>query len=350
MGTISKNRIEYIDLAKGFCILYVVVFHLMAYYGYTNAITNCGRVFRMPLYYFLSGLFFKRYGGFLDFSKRKINKLVVPFVFWYVVSITLSIVLYAAFGWKLSSVHRVEPIPALLQVFTYGEYPNIALWFLISLFESNIIFYIISLLADKMGRYQVHTLVVLTLLCGGIGLWLMASEIQLPLSLSKTLYSLPHFCLGYLIFRKTKILESNKFDSYCWVISIVAFSLLAPVAHWGLGLTDPKHNISGADQLILAYPGAWLGIISVISLAKSIKRLPVVSMYGRYSIMILVTHMLVYMIFRKILSEFGVPKPYSFALNLVVVLSYGLIFIPMLRRYFPHVTAQKDVIKVEDVS
>ena len=42
--------------------------------------------FRMPLYFILSGLFFKEYEVFWGFLKRKTNKLLIPFIFWYGIS------------------------------------------------------------------------------------------------------------------------------------------------------------------------------------------------------------------------------------------------------------------------
>ena len=79
------GRIEYIDLAKGFCIILVVLFHCDIYFyhiGYEFN-TMVGNTFRMPLYYFLSGLFFKPYNGFFNFAIRKANKLLIPFLFLY---------------------------------------------------------------------------------------------------------------------------------------------------------------------------------------------------------------------------------------------------------------------------
>jgi fucose 4-O-acetylase-like acetyltransferase len=60
----DHKRIEWIDLAKGICIFLVVANHIFYY--------NC--VFleqlRMPLYFILSGLFFKDYGGFCEFMLK----------------------------------------------------------------------------------------------------------------------------------------------------------------------------------------------------------------------------------------------------------------------------------------
>lgn len=56
----EKKRIEYIDLMKGVCITLVVLYHVI---DCTNIqfIDNALANFRMPLYFFLSGLFFKKW-------------------------------------------------------------------------------------------------------------------------------------------------------------------------------------------------------------------------------------------------------------------------------------------------
>ena len=43
--------------------------------------------FRMPLYFILSGLFFKDYGGFKYFMVKKTNKLAIPWLFFFVLNI-----------------------------------------------------------------------------------------------------------------------------------------------------------------------------------------------------------------------------------------------------------------------
>ena len=59
------KRIEYIDLAKGFCIMLVVLEHvarpLVDQDTSTAVCLNICGTFRMPLYFILSGIFFKDY-------------------------------------------------------------------------------------------------------------------------------------------------------------------------------------------------------------------------------------------------------------------------------------------------
>lgn len=70
----AKERIKFIDLAKGFCIILVVLNHICVLTGFKTVIDVQLASFRMPLYYILSGLFFKEYNGFFDFIIRKTNK------------------------------------------------------------------------------------------------------------------------------------------------------------------------------------------------------------------------------------------------------------------------------------
>ena len=83
--SVAKPRYAFVDLAKGICIMLVVWHHVVSTWGLeTYPLKEAVSSFRMPLYFFLSGLFFKEYAGFFDFCKRKINKLLIPFAFFFV--------------------------------------------------------------------------------------------------------------------------------------------------------------------------------------------------------------------------------------------------------------------------
>ena len=94
----NKSRIEYMDLAKGICIIMVVLFHVAKLYDDTLLVNRFFKLIRMPLYFFLSGFFFKSYSCFFDFLKRKTNKLLIPFVFWYLFSVGFYLLMYHLFG------------------------------------------------------------------------------------------------------------------------------------------------------------------------------------------------------------------------------------------------------------
>lgn len=58
MQTTVKKRIDFIDTAKGVCIILVVLGHSGIPIDFVGM-----NSMRMPLYFILSGLFFKDYGG-----------------------------------------------------------------------------------------------------------------------------------------------------------------------------------------------------------------------------------------------------------------------------------------------
>lgn len=81
INTTEKKRIGYIDLMKGICIILIVLLHCDIKTPYEQLDIMLKNV-RIPLYFFLSGLFFKEYSSFLDFIVRKVNKLIIPYIFF----------------------------------------------------------------------------------------------------------------------------------------------------------------------------------------------------------------------------------------------------------------------------
>lgn len=77
----KSKRIDFVDLTKGVCIILVVMAHIGGAFTKfdEDSMVSC---FRMPLYFFISGIFFKSYEGFSGFFLRKINKLLIPFTFF----------------------------------------------------------------------------------------------------------------------------------------------------------------------------------------------------------------------------------------------------------------------------
>ena len=92
----TKQRVEFIDLTKGICILLIVLNHSFA--RFSGSFLDSFMIFRMPLYFVLSGLFFLTYGSLALFMKKKINKLIIPmcfaFVFTCIILISLPTIKY----------------------------------------------------------------------------------------------------------------------------------------------------------------------------------------------------------------------------------------------------------------
>lgn len=77
-----------------------------------------------------------------------------------------------------------------------------------------------------------------------------------------------------------------------------------------------------------------------------LKKLPVLSYCGRYSIMILVIHVLVIKAVKPVVLHFC-SGPVSILLTLLIAFGVSALLIPFMKKYLPHITAQKDVIPLK---
>lgn len=304
-ATPEKQRIEFFDLAKGICILLVVWFHIDADSPrdvYINAI-------RMPLYFFLTGFFFKDYNSFRTFLTKKTNKLLIPFAFFYLTTA----VLFPILAHKLMGISFLmgNDWRLLYAFLTYQRFPNVPLWFLWGLFILNIVFYGL--------RKIIKNLWLLGIVCY-ILYCLIGHTIVLPASINETFSGLIFFYFGYLT--KTKDLlqllkcKSLVFSMFCLFI--------------GLGFVH-----IGKCNMLISPLLSITGIATLIFLCQRINHLPYISYVGRYSIIVLVTHEPLI----RIMSFF--PNVGLYATFAIIAASYILI-IPFMRKYLPYVTAQKD--------
>ena len=343
----TKPRYAFVDLAKGLCIMLVVWHHVASTWGLESyPLREAVSLFRMPLYFFLSGLFFKEYAGFFDFCRRKVNKLLIPFGFFF-------ITLCCIFPFVLWYFHlRANPGAAVWYSFIWKQnFPNIPVWFLLSLFWTNLMFYGLYLIAKKVvakrfPQYTTASLVVFSIAVGLIGFFLGRYNIKLPLFWASSMASIPYFCAGHIAFRYTKILTPHSLDRWNIPFALLGFGVVIALA-WN----SPPESVSYVSNrywipVWIVYPCGLLGTLAVLLLSKAIGKIPLVSYFGRYSIMILVTHGWVQWLLIKLLRELHVSwhRAISLALIFVLTMLLYLAIIPFMKRFLPHVTAQKDII------
>ena len=341
----SKPRIEYLDLAKGFCIILVALFHITIAYHAEMPVAHVFRAIRLPLYFFLSGCFFKPYNGWFDFLKRKTNKLLIPFIFWFLLISILVAYIYGQLGIPVFTQKPISLLYSLRKLYHNAYFINYPIWFLLCLFETNILFYLVHTVAHRFFLYR-QTLVtcILSLLFGVVGLLLFHQNVHLPLYLSETLLYTPFFAFGYGCFRHTKLLQPNNTDKYIPLI-LIALALF-------LYFLAPRELIFNSTPVathnyLLYHISGFAGATFIILLSKWIKYIPVIRWWGRYSIIILITHLVFMKHFVYIVRRFHLFPDQPWTATLIIL---GLTMlccsaaIPICKRFFPHVTAQKDLI------
>ena len=333
----EKKRIQWIDLAKGFCILLVVLQHAseLTHVDYPLSVQAFG--FRMPLYFILSGLFFKQYEGIVGFLKRKTNKLLIPFLFFF---FTTSAIPY----WILLYPDELQHIPyAFKYVYRFERVMfNGPIWFLFCLFEVNLLFYFVQWLSAKLSaKHQTALVLVLSCVIGFAGLTLGVLEINFPFYLDTMLSVLPFFAFGWWLYRHSSILTSPvdyKRDILVAVACAVVLFFSAVPVKWLV-------NRIPVEGVALVYLAGIAGTMMVLLVAKMIGHLPFISYWGRYSIIILCTHNLLIIMLNWLLGRYISGGLLLFVVFVVTMFLCHLL-LPLVKRYLPHVTAQKDVIKV----
>ena len=333
----KKHRIEYIDLAKGFCIFLVVAVHVFKDCGILFPFNSLLTKIRMPLYYVLSGLFFKQYEGFDGFLKRKINKLFIPFAFFYLIfSIPYMTLKFHAQGTPLLTCLTDAFLGLYNRDFTNGK-----TWFLFSLFNTSILFYLIFIASQKIKSHTVTILILLSLIVGFCGLYLGYQRIWIPAYLDTSLSAVPLYCFGYLLNKHSNILRDSKWDKYLPIIIIGIIISLSFIS----GRCTFSNNHYSVRPLWL-FPSCCLGALSIILLAKYIKRIPWFTYIGRYSIILLLFHEPIYINVIKLVKLTGASGYLLGIASFLITMVILTVIISPVIKYLPHVTAQKDVIKV----
>ncbi len=326
------RRIEWIDLAKGFCILLVMWWHIKELYsnrGFTDRsyFLYMATYFRMPLYFFLSGLFFKQYESYIGFLVRKTNKLLIPFLTFAVLGIAFTLI------WP-------EKLPARR---TWEDfYPFLPIWFLWCLFFMNNLFYMFRKFANG-NKTLLYTSVCLL---GVMGYYAGENYIEV-LHLRSALTAMPFFVAGYAVRNHTNLLyrKAKKLD---WLLLIIAAALLYGLTrmHGKAGIFYVNNEYSVPVWAL--YAGGFIGIYGILTLSRLLKRLPIVSYLGRYSIVVLITHYPIVYLFPKdwnrlLFRGFGGWCAFE---EFVLLACIEVPIVALCVKYLPWVFAQKDVIKV----
>lgn len=340
----TAKRVEWVDTAKGICILLVVLHHCAQILQASYPLQRDFLTFRMPLYFILSGLFFKQY-GFKTFVLKKTNKLLIPYVFFYVLTgVLIPVALFRFWGHSIA-FYDGYGLEAVFSIFSERIICNPSIWFLFCLFEVNLLFYLLYYISHRFERHNL-VLGILSLVVGLCGLFMAYKRIKLPYYIDTSCTAIPFFFFGYYLRNHTSILTTeNNSKSVCFSIVFIIVSALC-IHFFNYGRLSMIENVAGGLKgCAQVYPYGIMGTMSVLLLSKIIGTVPILTYLGRYSIIVLCTH--VYVIhfvnhFLRITQESDLRLLVVFVITVLV----SLALIPLFKKYLAYFTAQKDVIKV----
>ena len=147
----SSQRLEYIDIAKGIGIFLVVIGHCANSGTLLNVYMGS---FRMPLFFFISGLCFNgaRHPEFVPFLKRRARTLLLPLIYFCALNLLLNFI--------------VSDDGYTVEDFLNGNFSN-AMWFIYVLFLSEMLYWFINRAFCKKG---IKIAVLLVCLAVGVAL------------------------------------------------------------------------------------------------------------------------------------------------------------------------------------
>lgn len=276
-------RIAYIDLLKGLCIVLIIAIHCNLFSeerGVPPALTAMRVV---PLFFFLSGLFFRPYTGFREFLMRKINTLLVPYLFFQIAFGT-GLLLKAL----LTDTLADYPSAAVVRFFTVDNGP---LWFVRCLLVINLIYFALNRwIPGKILRLAVCFVPAVVTWMLYRGEYLLPEHLPAPwnylilelLRLPQAMMALPLFCIGHLC-RKALTRQRNL---------RIELPMLA-VAGAALWLTAEPMNMHAnryGTNFLLFYLSVLALTLLLVLAGRLVDRVATVDYLGRNTMIVLGIH------------------------------------------------------------
>ncbi|MBP3635030.1 MAG: acyltransferase [Bacilli bacterium] len=337
-----KKRINFIDIARAFAMIFIVLGHTLVHSEHCRLIFKFLYSFHVVLFFILSGYTFKlKNESFLSFIKNKFIRIMIPYFVWAVLFLIPYMILGSKVGDTIGTTSSFDLSKQLLNVL-YGNgnmsalKQNSALWFLPALFTMEVVYYLIIRLVNKYKKITFPVLISSISINYIVNAFL---PIILPWGINTALTLGTFFYLGYL-FKNYKVFENNSklFNKY-YIIIILIIGVLACFFN--------KSNVSCIEYeygyfTLALISGLCLSIV-FIYIAYLINKNKVLEYIGRNTMGILIFHKLIILIFQtklgiisKLLKNSNIYLELSLSI-LVVILSiiFSLLATEIVRRIFP---------------
>lgn len=280
-------RYNWVDSLKGFGILLMVLNHAIPdhilFFKYdVNIMKIYIQSFHVPLFFFISGFLFnsaKWIPKTKDFLISRFNSVLVPYFIFMTLSIIAN-VLYSAIINHVNA-YSIHEISILIFHILYAHYEYIylingALWFLPALFLSELIYFTL----EKALKRRLFVIVSVVILAS-IGAY-FGYPFKPPWHINSALVALMFYASGKL-FQNYK---DNFFQIGNVIMALIFCTQLSLAFRF---IYDLQSCLTG--NLIVYYLTAMSGILFYTFLFYVIgSRLPLLTYFGKNSIIILCTH------------------------------------------------------------
>lgn len=278
---------------------------------------------KVPLFFILSGFFLKDDGApFSDTLLKSFKRLLVPFIFFYV----LSYVVFYAGCYAYPPMREMTEAQGILDCFTQKQYFNGPLWFLLCLFFVQVIV--------KLGQRLVQQEWIRTLVCAMLGVCgyvLSKIDVDLPLTIDTALVAVPMFWIGHYLNRIGLFVRENIWKTVIPVCIVVYLLTIITPPHVSVSMSVNRYSVN----ILFLYLISITFSVLIVYLCKWFLAKDRVTPYiGRNSLLILCTHHMIYRPVSLVIGRF-VGQTFEPYITLVITLFVCLALIPLFDRQMP---------------
>lgn len=313
----KEKHLNWIDLAKGIGIILVLIGHSKFL---PITLKNYIYSFHMPLFFILSGYVFSNKYNFKDFLKKKVKTILFPYLFFFVIYF-----LFFSFKDLYLGVHHIfnNFIGLFFQLNGYVY----AIWFLICLFFTQIIFYFVIMLT-KNNLLKICVISLCIAITGIIYFKMINAHLIWQLQILFT--SIPFFALGYLL-KTTNLLNRMHnilYPTFFVVLSIILFLIKTK---YFIPYTSLTSNVYG--NFIVFYLLAISSSLYIMLFSKHISTLWPLNYIGKNSIVLfslqqpIVLFPFVYIFERYFSNQIYVKFNFIEKISLTIIELYLTLFI-----------------------
>lgn len=309
----NKERTPLYDVAKGICIISVVLGHL-------GIATRFVYFYHLPIFFFISGLFFNaEKHSFKDFLLKKIKSLYVPYV---IISLLFAIIF---------DFQNMKNIKYVLRIFLFdGKAPFTGtFWFISCLFINSTIAFITEKLTVKFDK-KIRQGIYLGLFCFYVVMTFLFYKLNIHLYYN--LHLVPWLQIIYILaFLFKSLYLQNIFENK--KVSIITgasgFTLLLLTTLFTNLRIDIVQNQFMNSFLWVVY--VFIGLCFVFGVSSLIQKLNLFSLIGKHSFYIMCFHFVTFAFINVILSgfkEFDLDWKMKYP-SFVYIYVWGGVFVPL---------------------
>lgn len=366
--TYMKNRVTYLDLAKGIGIILVVLGHME---NISSELRIWISSFHMPLFFVISGMLLALKGAdkpiindvksgdeMKIFVVKTAKGLLVPYLWFSLIYIPIDIMNLF--------IHNVDTHTFIQNILDSLTFSGVSvMWFLPALFLAEIVaMFIIS----RARKYPLMIVFSLSLSVISYVIW---TNIKLLYDAYSSIYFFAttlgfvrvflrsitlsvHVVIGFLMYKlieyaKDKWIKDN--DNRVRGFDIAAGVILFAV-NMGLCLKNGAvdNHFLTLNNLFLYYLCAFIGSMAIILICKGINSIPFIEYFGKNSLIIMATHLQCYILYAGILIAIAIDayvtraKSYVYMFNSVVfTMLIEVAIITVINRFFPFITGKGSI-------